>query len=147
MDKSKTGIKKTLSRPSFLIINVLLLVLVGWGFAGEFIRNRSMKEEIRRLEKQAEELESRNLKLNRLAEKYSGSSMLEREARLKLNLKKPGEEVVVVRDVGANETAEHGSSERDSSNPTVGAAEEDRTEKQSNFNKWIKHFFPQYNID
>ncbi len=124
----------------FLVVNLALLFLMGWGFTSEMMRNGSMQEEIEQLELQAEALEGRNVELRNLAQKYSGSGMLEREARLKLNLKKPGEEVVVVRDINSPALTTEGESQNIFRE--LATEEVKPPDQSSNIKKWISYFFP-----
>lgn len=134
MSKRKTGTTALLHRKSVLAVNLAVVTLIAWGFAGEYMRSRDMQTEIDRLEEQAASLESRNLELADMADRFSSSSMLEREARLKLNMQKPGEEVVVVReDDGMVQVA---------ADPDGTAAAEEagqQTKAVSNIKKWISH--------
>ena len=95
-DKEPFRLSRFFGLKRVLIANVAVFILVGWGFAGEYLRNHEMQQEVDRLKGQAEELEAKNLELARLGERFSTPEMVEREARTKLNLQKPGEEVVVV---------------------------------------------------
>jgi len=139
MNRKREGLAKLMGMRSFLVVNLGLALLIGWGFTGEYIRNREMRHEIESLRLQAEEMQDRNVELAQLAERYSGSAMLEREARLKLNLKKPGENVVVVRDT--NPAALVAQEVRQVIELSNNNSDEEQT-KESNFIKWIKHFFP-----
>lgn len=119
---------------SVLVLNLGALLLVGWGFAGEYMRSRGLQEEIDRLESQAEELEARNIEMARMADRFSGSAMLEREARLKLNLKRPGEEVVVIRETGPQDfESEPVEDEMDTATPASGSR------ATENVRKWINY--------
>ena len=69
---------------------------VGSGLIGLSARNRSIDADIARLQGRAQTLETRNVELVELLKRFETSGFLEREARLKLNLQKPGETVVVV---------------------------------------------------
>jgi len=110
-----------------LAANLLLLALVVWGFYGEYSRNRELQEEIDALDARAAEVERRNLELEELGRRFDSSEVFERDARLKLNLRKPGEEVVVIRgEMSARELSE--------------VPEEGRPRQQglSNLKKWLK---------
>ena len=116
-------------------MNIALFAFVAWGLTGEFMRSREMHAEVERLQARAVELESRNLEVARLARQFAASEAAEREARLKLGLKRPGEDVVIVRDedllpLEAAATAEAGSEETDGS---VGLWD--------NFRSWWHLFF------
>jgi hypothetical protein len=64
----------------------------------EVIRSRAIGEEIAQLQAKADALAAQNIDLSELRIAMQTESYIEREARLKLGLKKPGETVVVVQD-------------------------------------------------
>jgi cell division protein FtsB len=97
--ETEGGIGNVLGLKRVLAANLAIFALVGWGLAGEYLRNRDMQKEIDLLDGQASALEQRNGELKEAGERFGSAAVLEREARLKLNLQKPGENVVVVRDV------------------------------------------------
>ncbi|MFH1047270.1 MAG: septum formation initiator family protein [Patescibacteria group bacterium] len=133
------GIRSLMRRRSYLVVNLVLLSVVGWSFFGELMRNQSMDDEIVQLQLQTAEMEKRNQDLRLIAERNTGSAMIEREARLKLNLKKPGEEVVIVREATADQTT---TVEKvrisDSTAPTASTRQD--IQGQSNIAKWLNHF-------
>lgn len=100
---------------------------VGSGLIGLSVRNRSIDADIARLQGQAQTLETRNVELVELLKRFETSGFLEREARLKLNLQKPGETVVVV---------ERGSAAATSTAPIV----PERT-RIGNAERWWRYFF------
>lgn len=140
MMRKRSGIVKIMSKRSFLIVNLGLVLLVGWGFAGEFVRNRNVQEEIEKLEQQTDNLIVRNQGLAEQMERYSGSAILEREARLKLNLKKPGESVVIVHEMdrGAATVSVESGGEVSVTNTIPGTQDE----LESFLIKWFNYFFP-----
>lgn len=117
------GLKRT------LIVNGAVFALVAWGLSGEFLRNRDMQGEIQRLEAEAEDLEDKNAELAETSARASSRGVLEREARTKLNLRKPGEEVVVV-SPGPGRPEEM---------PSPEAAKDDGP--RSNPERWWRYFF------
>ncbi|MEA3248864.1 MAG: septum formation initiator family protein [Patescibacteria group bacterium] len=136
MSRRKRSITEFLKMRSVLVAELVIALLIAWGFAGEFMRSRDMQTEIDRLQAQAESFEAHNLELADIAERYSSSSMLEREARLKLNMRRPGEEVVIVResDVTVLESvARDGTAEVGGDSPGHKAL--------ANAKKWIRHLF------
>lgn len=118
---------------TILLFNVGILALVAWGFAGEYVRNRDLQEEISLLQTASEELERSNLELADMSRRFSGKGQLEREARLKLNLMKPGEQVVVIKDSLAPGVIE---TERTGPVPDV----RDSEWRSSNIRKWLEYF-------
>lgn len=121
---------------SFLFVSLALLCAVAWGFMGEFYRNRGLQEDIEALQAKADEIEARNLELADLREKFAGSGELEREARLKLNLQKPGEQVVIIQDDPDDLVMENARDEE-------GLLDGDR--KANNAEKWWDFFFRRVN--
>lgn len=117
-----------------LLLNVGILVFVAWGFSGEYVRDRKLQEEIDSLQMVAEELERSNLELVDARRRFSGKGQLEREARLKMNLMKPGEQVVVIKDPLVSGAIE---AKRSGSAPDV----RDPKFRSSNIRKWMEYFF------
>lgn len=119
-----------------LALNLGIAALIGWGLTGELLRSRGMDREVARLNEQVETLEARNVELSRAADRLSGSAMLEREARLKLNMRRPGESVVVV------QGGEFGGPQAVGRNEPDRAAGQVAGESVSNYHKWIRYLFP-----
>lgn len=82
----------------FLIFNMVLFLFLAFSFGREYVRNRQIQATIVQLEQQARQLEERNVEIARINAELESESFLEREARLRLGLVKPGERVVVVSD-------------------------------------------------
>ncbi len=78
------------------IVNFIVLAFLAWSFGREFLRNREIQRDIASLQAEAYALQARNLEITRLHSTLQTESSIEREARLKLGLKKPGEQVVVI---------------------------------------------------
>ncbi len=80
----------------FLLACVLVVGVLGLGVARQVLRNRDISRGIAALESRARSLEQENVRIGDLQQALQTESELEKEARLKLGLKKPGENVVVV---------------------------------------------------
>lgn len=78
------------------VLGALSVFAVGSGLISLSLRNRSIDADLARLDVESRSLETRNVELVELLKRFETSGFLEREARLKLNLQKPGETVVVV---------------------------------------------------
>jgi cell division protein FtsB len=95
--------KKTIAQRIFsfrylIVINLLIIALLSVSLGREVIRNHGIQSEINLLQVQAEELAVDNIEISELYTAIQTESYIEREARLKLGMKKPGERVVVVQD-------------------------------------------------
>jgi len=91
-----------------LAANIALFSLCAWAFFGEFMRDRDARAEVSSLVAQGDAIAAKNEMLR--SELTVSAAEVESEARLKLNLKLPGEEVVVVK--GARQHALGGESTR-----------------------------------
>ena len=94
----KQRIKKTNSFSSTATIIGLFVVFL---FVVFLVYDNSSKQEnietqVQVLDKEIEDLKNQNLELTDLIDYFSSSEYVEKEAREKLNLVKPGEKVVVV---------------------------------------------------
>ena len=97
-----------------LVVNLLVIVLLGVSLSREMVRSRAIREEIAQLQAQADELAAQNIDLSQLRTAMQTESFIEREARLKLGMKKPGETVVVVQEgTGVNQGAGENTDARD----------------------------------
>lgn len=132
-----------------LLINLVLVVFLGMSLGREYMRSRDIQTQIDELTAQAEALQAHNLELTELATAFQTESYLEREARLKLGLKKPGETVVIVQEeqgraVSENDQEKANPSEEPSSDPRAALTEEqDALLALANPWKWWYYFFDQ----
>ena len=142
-DVQPRNIWRFLSFKRVLAANVVIFAIVTWGIVGEFMRSREMQKEIDRLGEQSAQMEKENGRLEDMGKRFSSNAMLEREARTKLNLQKPGEEVVVVRtgegregtvDSG-QETADDGQRTTDGGRATMSSG------PGTNIGRWWRYFF------
>jgi len=90
--------------PLFLIANLAVLLVVGVSTVRESYRGWTVDHEISALESKAQALEGRKMELGQLAARMQEPSYVERQARSKLGLQKPGEKVVVLEGVSATHT-------------------------------------------
>jgi len=98
------------------------------------------------LKSEIEQLEGKNQQLAGLMEYFQEESYLEREARLKLNLKKPGEQVVVLSqrsgsDAGAEKFSDESSVNESISEESVEARNQEI--ETANYWRWWEYFFGQ----
>jgi cell division protein FtsB len=109
-------------------VTVLLLAIfgtVGFVTVELYIQKKQVDSEVRRLQSQAQTLTHDNQQLSELIKYLDTPEYKEREAREKLNLKKAGEEVVVL------------PSESELNAQVAGSA----TDSRSNPSKWFSYFF------
>lgn len=88
--------RRLFTKKALLVLAALAVFAVGSGLIQLVIRRRSVDADIARLEAEAEQLEGKNGEMTTLIQRFQTTAFLEREARLKLNMQKPGEEVIVI---------------------------------------------------
>ena len=116
--------------PSPLVIFLLVLILIGIiaAVGKESYRKYQIDKEVGGIKKEIESLKEENQALSNLLDYFNSEESLEKEARLKLNLLKEGEKLVIITP----------NKKTDSENQLS----EDIEEKQpSNFEKWLKYLF------
>ena len=108
------------------IIGLVFLVVIILPLAKTYSQRRLVENEIEGVKQQIADYESQNAQLKELAVYLQSDQSLEEQARMNLNLKKPGEEVVVIKDTKQNVI-------------NVGATTSD--DQLSNLVKWWHYFF------
>lgn len=95
MPDKKLG-KRILSSKFFLIICLLVLVFFTLNLSREIINRRDLQQEIAALQEKIDDLKYRNQELGGLIEYFKTTDFIENEARTKLNLRKPGEKIIII---------------------------------------------------
>jgi len=88
--------KKLNNRRIFFLASFALCVMFSLGLAKEIINRHQIDQQIENLEREADRLTEENREIGALLDSWSSSNQLEKEARIKLGLQKPGEKVVIV---------------------------------------------------
>ncbi len=97
----KAQLAKKAKWPLFLLGNLAILLVVGMSTIRETYRGWSVDQEIQALKQQAAALEGRRSELTAFADRMESPEFIEREARAKLGLQKPGEHVIILEGVKA----------------------------------------------
>lgn len=103
--RTKNWTQRLWNARTLAVLGAFSVFAVGSGLISLSLRNRSIDADLARLDAEARTLETRNVELVELLKRFETSGFLEREARLKLNLQKPGETVVVVERAAAAGTS------------------------------------------
>lgn len=144
MPQPRTPFVQRLIRWRFLFaINLLLVSFLGWTLGREYLQNREIRNEIAELQTQADALAARNIQLGELQTAVQTQSFIEREARLKLGMKKPGEAVVVIQQDDSGQGAGgSGQQTQESVDPLGLVLDGETTAPQvANSTKWWYYFF------
>lgn len=111
------------------IITLILIVLLVFSFikvSKEVLLRYEINKEISELDNKLQSLEEKTKKTNNLIAYLQTDEYIEEEARLKLNLSKPGEKQI-------NLTAQPSSS-----------MEIEESDNRTNISKWFNYFFEKY---
>ncbi len=141
MPKNKVSFFKRLLRWRLLfVVNIVIIALLGVSLSKELVRNHEIQRQIDGLQAQADELTVSNFAIAELHTAVQTKSYIEREARLKLGMKKPGETFVIIRDDDGEEVTSEGIDPNDPLNLILDGDE--RNEIQlANPAKWWYYFF------
>ena len=136
MKYSKDDFKTRLfSSKIFIVCAFIILVFAITAVAKELYRKYQIQEEISALKEEIEKVEKSNREFSDLIEYLKTESYLEKGARLRLYLQKPGEKVVIV------SQNPQGISEEKYSDGAEKAEEEKKSEEISNPRKWWNYLF------
>ncbi|MBT5808167.1 septum formation initiator family protein [Candidatus Uhrbacteria bacterium] len=122
----------------------MIVIFLSLSLGREVVRNKTIASEIAVLEAQAGQLITENLAISELQSALQSESFIEREARLKLGMKKPGEGVVVIQDRIDGQVVNSGESDPFG---FVIDPEAEVVEDVSNTSKWWYYFFDKTNYD
>jgi cell division protein FtsB len=128
--KKELNAKRILSSKLFLFLGIIILGFLIFSFGRKFLESREIDGEIKEAGDEIAILEAKNNELKDFLDFLNTDTFLEQEARLKFNLQKPGESVVIIPGIG-----EKGEDER---SKTEVAAD---NEALSNPGKWWNYFF------
>lgn len=132
-------IQKFLHWRFFLIANIFLCLLVGISLGREILRHQALQKEIEALTAQAQLLGDDNVQMNEVHSALQSESYIEREARLKLGLKKPGETLIVIQE-SVEGMVQEGT--LDAADPLdLVLDQEEPQEPLANSTKWWYYFF------
>lgn len=137
----KSSFIQRMVRWRFLIVlNIFVIVFLGISFGREIIRNHSIGSEIARLQEQADSLAAKNIEISELKTAIQTESYIEREARLKLGMKKPGETVYVIQEQTQDQSQ---TATTDDPNDPLGLVIQDSEDAEAvaNPTKWWYYFF------
>lgn len=82
-----------------IVFGIFLLVFISVSLVKEIVRRYEVNKEISQLETEIGRLESRNGELDQLITFFNTDEFLEQEARTRLNLQKPQEQVIIIPDL------------------------------------------------
>jgi len=121
--------------PLLIAASGTLFLVVGISTVRETYREWQVDQEIRQMQAQIEQYEGRKLSLVELLDRLDSEEALDKEARMRLGLRKPGERVIILQ--GADGL--QGSWQEDLA---LVAVNDKGPDLRSNPQRWFDYFFP-----
>jgi len=115
-----------------------LFVVAGGTTFRESLREWKVDQEIRQMQSEIERLEGKKLTLSELIQRLDSPDAVDKEARTRLGLRKPGERVIILRGM------EDPASWRDDG--ALALQVETPKDTRNNAKRWLDYFFPKPNI-
>jgi len=113
-----------------LLLAVMWLALV---LVKTFYKKHQLDSEIANLKKEIDKIDKKDQELSNLLNYFDNQNFLEKEAKEKLNMKKEGENVVIVSEVSG--------SPQPSAAPLAAASAPAQEQESGNLLKWWQYFF------
>jgi cell division protein DivIC len=114
-NNEKVGLKKRFfSSRLFLFIMLGIALVVAVGYARAYYQDFKIKQEIKSLQEEVSSLQKKKINSLDILKYVSSSAYVEDQARIELNMKKPGESVVFVnneKNSSKNEAVENSTTE------------------------------------
>lgn len=121
------------------VLGLLLLVLISVPLAKNITRRHKINSEIRELQKEVQNMESKNTDLQQLIKYLESDQFAEEQARLNMGLRKEGEEVAIVKTDGTE--PEKGKEESNKQVFNIPGLSKSQSIKISTPQKWKNYFF------
>lgn len=94
--KSDNKIKYVVSSRWFLVIALVIAIFFAFIFARAYYQDYKVRQEIESLKEEVKSLETKKIDLLNLYKYVESDEFVEEKARLELNMKKPGENVLIL---------------------------------------------------
>lgn len=91
--KARRKLKFKLSGPG--VIFLIILGFIFYSFSGQVVEMYNVQGELSNIKTQMQDLQAKNAELRKQVEQLSSDAYIEREAREKLGLVKPGEKIIM----------------------------------------------------
>lgn len=95
----KKKLKFKLGGPGLIFL--VILGFIFYSFGGQMFELYTVQDEMKNIKTQMQELQNKNVELRKQVEQLSSDAYIEREAREKLGLVKPGEKIILETKPGA----------------------------------------------
>ena len=90
----------------FLFMLLALVIIIAIGYARAYYADYQVRQEITKLQNEVRSLEKKKFTSLELLERAQTENFLEEKAKTELNLKKPGENVLIIPEIAAGENVQ-----------------------------------------
>lgn len=101
-----SGIRRFFSSRLFLIVILIITALVAFSYARVYYQDYKVRQEIESLKKRVNALDTKKIESMKILEYVMSKQFVEEKARTELNLKEPGEKVLIINDLVENNLEE-----------------------------------------
>ncbi len=135
---SRTTHRLKLRWPIVFAASGAIFLVAGASTVRESYREWKVDQEIQQMQSEIERLEGKKLTLAELIQRLDSPDAVDKEARTRLGLRKPGERVIILRGM------EDAASWQDDS--VLAKQAETPKDTRNNAKRWLEYFFPKPNI-
>lgn len=132
--------KKILGSKITLFLLLLAFIWLSVNLVNIFYKKYKVNQEIENLKAEIGKVEKSNQEISSLIDYFSSQSFLEKEAKEKLNLKKEGEQVVII-EPAKEPLATTSQPESVGSQASADQNSASLEKSESNFTRWWRYFF------
>lgn len=98
MKKQKqSALRRFFGSRLFLILALIFAILIAFGYARAYYQDYKIRQEISALQDDVKNLEHKKLESMEILKYVTSEAFVEEKARTELNMKKPGEKVMVIK--------------------------------------------------
>ncbi|PIR93202.1 hypothetical protein COT99_01930 [Candidatus Falkowbacteria bacterium CG10_big_fil_rev_8_21_14_0_10_43_10] len=130
--------RSILSSKFFSALALFIIILIAFPLVKKINQQRILNREIKELEEEVARVDNKNEDLRELIDYLNSDSFAEKEARVNLDMRKPGEKVVIFKDDGASDANK---SEVETVFNIPGLDKGAEQVKKTNSQKWRAYFF------
>ncbi len=135
----KDSIRRYLNPKIMAIFGFILIIGISYPLSKTVSKHYKINKEIKELELEIKNIEDKNNNLNKLMKFIQSDEFADKQARLNLNYKKAGEEVLVIKNK-EELASEKNDIITDNSRALDAEYKLNNSSRNSNFGKWLKYF-------
>lgn len=94
--QTQSGLRRFFASRLFLLVALAAAVMLAFSFARAYYQDYKVRQEIRALQDDVKKLEKKKLESMEILKYVTSPAFVEEKARTELNMKKPGEQVLII---------------------------------------------------